>query len=171
MWWPYFSREKEVVSALARESQSSRGSKVTLDHQPLRPALLRYECLLCAWRRGLKSSLYEAENGERKKKTSGWRKRRRRGSSLKGAALVQALRFLIGCGCFNLTCSLSTTPNLSFIFPTYYCSSWSVILTRLLVIALRVWPWKPILIEDSCKMASDFIILSGLVQILNQPIK
>lgn len=50
-----------------RESQSSRGSKVTLDHQPLRPALLRYECLLCAWRRGLKSSLYEAETREGKK--------------------------------------------------------------------------------------------------------
>lgn len=150
-----------------RESQSSRGSKVTLDQQPLRPALLRYECLLCAWRRGLKSSLYEAENGERKKKkTSGWRKRRRRGSSLKGAALVRALRFLIGWSVLNLTCSLSTAPNLPHISAsTYYCSRWSVIFYTIFGSHFGFG------LENHVGKSPNVLIKDSLVQILNRPIK
>lgn len=47
--------------------------------------------------RSLKTSLYDSDSGERKKKDIGVEeKEERRGSGLKGAALVGALRFLIG---------------------------------------------------------------------------
>lgn len=98
-----------------RESQSSRGSKVTLDQQPLRPALLRYECLLCAWRRGLKSSLYEAENGERKKKRHrGGGRGGGEGVALKGQHWFERWGFWLA-GVFWTSHALCPPPQISLI--------------------------------------------------------